>query len=103
MTQDHDTWASQSHAVGPRPPAVGLCCLAPATATAKAFLSGKSTWPLPSLECRLGVEGRTRAQGVEAAGLCSGLNGGPQTFVQVRIPGTCDMTLFEKRIFADVI
>lgn len=38
---------------------------------------------LPSLECRLGVEGRTRAQGVEAAGLCGGLNGGPQAFVQV--------------------
>lgn len=50
---------------------------------------------LPSLECRLGVEGRTRAQGVEAAGLCGGLNGGP--------PGTCDMTLFGKRIFANVI
>lgn len=58
---------------------------------------------LPSLECRLGVEGGTRAQGVEAAGLCSGLDGGPQTFIQVRIPGTCDMTLLGKRTFADVI
>lgn len=55
---------------------------------------------VPALECR-GQDWGRGCQGCRC--LCSGLKGGPKTFVQVPIPETCQCDLFGKTVFTDVI